>query len=152
LITRAICRALKRVLCITAKIGRPCPLWVKSGHRSASSQCPLCPRKRTSIIVNGMSALCHSVRSTISFGAVVCPACLYGGEATGVDRVPIGKPRLLSCCWTTARCMVCSDWFIVLSAPIPGLRTDWSSPVQSRSQRSPAARRHRLPGGGSRPR
>src|SRR5262249_46111178 len=27
---------------------QPCPLWVKSRHRSTSSQCPLYPRKRTS--------------------------------------------------------------------------------------------------------
>src|SRR5262249_44970787 len=42
------------------------PLWVKSRHRSASNQCLLYPQKRTSIIVNAMSASCHSARSTIS--------------------------------------------------------------------------------------
>src|SRR5262249_17523678 len=37
-----------------------CPLWVKSGHRSTSNQCPLYPhRKRTSELRRGMSALCQ---------------------------------------------------------------------------------------------
>jgi hypothetical protein len=29
-------------------LNRPCPLWVISGHRRMSSQCPLYPQKRTS--------------------------------------------------------------------------------------------------------
>src|SRR5262245_16366606 len=36
-----------------------CPLWVISGHRSSSNQCPLYPRKRTLIERLGMSALCQ---------------------------------------------------------------------------------------------
>src|SRR6516165_4049399 len=35
------------------------PLWVKSGHQSASVQCPLYPLKQTSIERVGMSALCR---------------------------------------------------------------------------------------------
>jgi hypothetical protein len=35
------------------------PLWVKSGHRIRSAQCPLYPRKRTSIEPVAMSALCQ---------------------------------------------------------------------------------------------
>src|SRR5262249_6373973 len=38
---------------------RQCPLWVISGHRSSSNQCPLYPRKRTLLTVIGMSALCQ---------------------------------------------------------------------------------------------
>ena len=34
-------------VCTTAILTRQCPLWVKSRHRSASSRCPLYPRKRT---------------------------------------------------------------------------------------------------------
>src|SRR6516164_9559770 len=33
--------------------------WVKSRHRSTSNQCPLYPRKRTSLERVGMSALCQ---------------------------------------------------------------------------------------------
>jgi hypothetical protein len=36
-----------------------CPLWVKSRHRSASSQCPLFPQKRTLVGESWMSALCQ---------------------------------------------------------------------------------------------
>ena len=39
------------------------PLWVKSGHRSRSAQCPLYPQKRTSRDTLGMSALCHKQTS-----------------------------------------------------------------------------------------
>src|SRR5215469_3132958 len=34
-----------------------CPLWVKSGHRSASNQCPLYPQKRTSHLFDHFSCL-----------------------------------------------------------------------------------------------
>jgi len=54
--------------------GRPCPLWVKSGHRSMSASCPLYPRKRTFIERVGMSALCqkrtHALQQS---GAEVMP-------------------------------------------------------------------------------
>jgi hypothetical protein len=33
--------------------------WVISRHRSVSTRCPLYPRKRTSLSMTGMSALCH---------------------------------------------------------------------------------------------
>src|SRR4029450_3931728 len=36
-----------------------CPLWVKSGHFSAQSSCPLYPRKRICDVKLGMSALGH---------------------------------------------------------------------------------------------
>jgi len=36
-----------------------CPLWVISGHRSTFEQCPLYPRKRTSVEPVGMSAKCQ---------------------------------------------------------------------------------------------
>jgi len=36
-----------------------CPLWVISGHRRADRGCPLCPRKRTFVGADGMSAKCH---------------------------------------------------------------------------------------------
>jgi len=36
-----------------------CPLWVKSGHFSAYAQCLLYPRRRTSELGLGMSALCQ---------------------------------------------------------------------------------------------
>jgi hypothetical protein len=45
---------------------RRCPLWVINRHSVQERRCPLYPRKRTSIIVNGILALFHSVRSTIS--------------------------------------------------------------------------------------
>src|SRR6516165_6689883 len=38
---------------------RRCPLWVKSGHSGTSEQCLLYPRKRTSELSHGKSALCH---------------------------------------------------------------------------------------------
>ena len=46
-------------LCVTAKSGARCPLWVKSGHRTRSAPCPLYPQKRTSELSRGMSALCQ---------------------------------------------------------------------------------------------
>ena len=47
-------RTLPRVetqmrLCVTAKFGRSCPLWVKSGRDALKFRCPLYPRKRTSV-------------------------------------------------------------------------------------------------------
>jgi hypothetical protein len=36
-----------------------CPLWLRSRHRSKSSQCPLYPQKRTLIERSGMSAKCQ---------------------------------------------------------------------------------------------
>ena len=47
------------VLCVTANFDRECPLWVKSGHSSASALCPLYPQKRTSGLSREMSALCQ---------------------------------------------------------------------------------------------
>src|SRR5215472_5670386 len=47
------------VLCTSAKIDRPCPLWVKSGHGSAFTRCPLYPQKRTWFSAVVMSALCQ---------------------------------------------------------------------------------------------
>jgi len=41
-------------------VGRRCPLWVKSGHRGTSNQCPLYPRKRTLIKCIGKSASCQT--------------------------------------------------------------------------------------------
>jgi hypothetical protein len=38
---------MSEVLCVTAKLDRQCPLWVKSRHRNSSNQCPLYPQKRT---------------------------------------------------------------------------------------------------------
>jgi hypothetical protein len=38
---------------------RQCPLWVKSGHRVKSDQCPLYSQKRTSFTAARMSALYH---------------------------------------------------------------------------------------------
>src|SRR5262249_3414997 len=35
--------------CIGAILRGQCPLWVKSGHRGISNQCPLYPQKRTLI-------------------------------------------------------------------------------------------------------
>ena len=35
------------LLCITARMQRRCPLWVRSGHWGTSSECPLYPQKRT---------------------------------------------------------------------------------------------------------
>ena len=44
---------------ITAKIGVPMTLWVKSRPHAILKRCPLCPRKRTIIDTTGMSALCR---------------------------------------------------------------------------------------------
>jgi hypothetical protein len=50
---------------------RPCPLWVKSGHRIRSAPCLLYPRKRTLDNVIGMSALCHKRTSRHAQACVV---------------------------------------------------------------------------------
>ena len=36
--------------------GSPCPLWVRSGHRTKSASCPLYPRKQTSLSSSCLSA------------------------------------------------------------------------------------------------
>jgi hypothetical protein len=47
------------------------PLWVISGHRSRSAQCPLYPQKRTFGSAAGMSALCqkqtHALQQTAAY-------------------------------------------------------------------------------------
>jgi hypothetical protein len=50
-ITAGIYDRRNRVLgsvCTAAILSRSCPLWVKSGHRGVSNQCPLYPQERTS--------------------------------------------------------------------------------------------------------
>src|SRR5262249_50795002 len=65
-----------KLLCITAKLRSPCPLWVKSRHQGAAVQCPLYPQKRTLELSHAMSALCHkrthaAQQMTILFDHVV---------------------------------------------------------------------------------
>src|SRR5262249_62419889 len=36
-----------------------CPLWVKSGHRTATRPCPLYPQKRTSVECSAMAVKCQ---------------------------------------------------------------------------------------------
>src|SRR6516164_7252722 len=48
-----------------------CPLWVISGHRRTSSQCPLYPQKRTLELGREMSALCQKQTSDRSLLYVV---------------------------------------------------------------------------------
>ena len=62
-----------------------CPLWVKSGHRRTSNQCPH-PQKRTLELSCGMSALCqkrtsdtYSITSSaiaMTPGGIVSPSAL----------------------------------------------------------------------------
>jgi hypothetical protein len=40
-----------------ARIADQCPLWVNSGHAALKLQCPLYPRKQTSVSATTMSAL-----------------------------------------------------------------------------------------------
>jgi hypothetical protein len=47
------------LVCSAAQSRESCPLWVKSGHRSASNRCLLYPQKRTLLRAIGMSALCQ---------------------------------------------------------------------------------------------
>src|SRR5262249_48610277 len=42
-----------------AKIGRPCPLWVRNRHSQDKRRCPLYPRNQTLAEPLGMSALCQ---------------------------------------------------------------------------------------------
>jgi hypothetical protein len=42
--------------CKAAILKGPCPLWVKSRHRRVQIQCPLYPRKRTSLMSRGTFA------------------------------------------------------------------------------------------------
>ena len=49
-------------ICTAAILSRQCPLWVKSRHRKESAECPLYPRKRTSIealFIRAMRAGCR---------------------------------------------------------------------------------------------
>ena len=59
---------LRAALCITANSDCQCLLWVKSGHRSTSIQCPLYPQKQTFIGAILMSALCQKQTSTSENG------------------------------------------------------------------------------------
>ena len=45
--------------CTATILNRRCPLWVKSRHRNRSAECPLYPRKRTSLRRSGTSVLCQ---------------------------------------------------------------------------------------------
>ena len=47
------------LVCTAAIPSVRCPLWVKSGHRGTSNQCPLYPQKRTLELSRVMSALCQ---------------------------------------------------------------------------------------------
>jgi len=53
---------------LDGRTGRACPLWVKSRHRSVSSQCLLYPQKRALKVGREMSALCQ--KQTFRSGAI----------------------------------------------------------------------------------
>jgi hypothetical protein len=48
-----------------------CPLWVISGHRVTSVQCPLYPQKRTSVGHRGMSAKCQTRASRNTYSMIL---------------------------------------------------------------------------------
>ena len=61
-ITSGICGQRNRfqgAVCTAAIPSRSCPLWVISGHRKGSAECPLYPQKRTLIERVRMCALCQ---------------------------------------------------------------------------------------------
>src|SRR5262249_39634634 len=58
-------------LCGTANLEAQCPLWVKSRHCKGSTECPLCPQKRTSIERVRMSALCQKQTFCVAAKSVV---------------------------------------------------------------------------------
>ena len=67
---RALRAAMSSEVC---SVGRRCPLWVKSGHRGTSNQCPLYPRKRTLIKCIGKSASCQTLRRALD---IICLSSL----------------------------------------------------------------------------
>src|SRR5262249_15686623 len=77
-------------LCITANSGCQCPLWVKSGHRSTSTQCPLYPRKRTLELSRVMSALCQKQTSGQLLDMI---ECLWKG-AQALDVALMAVPQI----------------------------------------------------------
>ena len=70
----AIADAVQRPVCKAAVLSRPCPLWVKTRHRSASARRPLYPRKRT-----------------LMERALEYPLCAKGGSQTA--RPPYSNPN-----------------------------------------------------------
>src|SRR4029077_8938778 len=77
------------VLCLTAILVRPCPLWVKSGHGGLNLRCPLYPRKRTFGGAVSMSALCQKRTLLVdSFSSAARPDELVDqtGSATRVGH------------------------------------------------------------------
>src|SRR5262249_43823560 len=61
----------------------PCSLWVNNGHRDELKECPLYPRKRTSIGPSAMSALCQ--KRTLPFGIVPASILSCGPHGRGAD-------------------------------------------------------------------
>src|SRR6516164_9687707 len=83
------------VLCVTAKLDWRCPLWVKSGHRSTSTQCLLYPQKRTLKLSREMSALCQKRTSgtdgLLRFRSRFFDQCCRLGCVRKKDRVAARK-------------------------------------------------------------
>jgi hypothetical protein len=52
----------------------PCPKWVNSGHAALKLQCPLYPRKQTSVGAIWMSALANSRHRRNAPAALTMPA------------------------------------------------------------------------------
>src|SRR6516164_9945696 len=63
------------------------PIWVISGHWSASIRCPLYPQKRTSLNSGRMSALCQKRTLSRLFNHLV------GGDAQTLWHVEAKRPR-----------------------------------------------------------
>ena len=71
--------------CVATILRTECPLRVKSGHRSKSAQCLLCPQKRTSELSHRMSALCGVFnRSTQHLLILLEEEVCDGGDCTDI--------------------------------------------------------------------
>jgi hypothetical protein len=80
-------------LCVTAKSGHECRLWVKSRHQRMSASCPLYPQKQTLELSHAMSALCQNRTHALQQFAVIRSA---GRVGAAKHRKQYGKAKCLT--------------------------------------------------------
>src|SRR6516162_9247020 len=84
-------------VCTAAILSRPCPLWVKSGHRGELKQCPLYPQKQTwisTVVMKQTFPPCYSIKSSASESI---DAGIVSPSAFAVVRL-ITSSNLVGCC------------------------------------------------------
>src|SRR6516162_1881849 len=83
------------MLCITAKLACPCPLWVTSRQSVISELCPLYPQKRTKSGHLGMSLRANSALARCSKKSLLNHLVGSGSGVGGTSRGIRGTVRFL---------------------------------------------------------